>query len=216
MRVDNIEMLNETLNILEAGFYKKNNKKVKLKLSQDEMHESIVLLPDDVKNICDNSTIEKIFVMGRTGSFCVNEDSYTTAIKIKNNHPDEKVLVLNFANPVHPGGGVRNGARAQEEDLCRKSSLLLSLEDNNSKNYYNYNSKLNSNWGSDAIIMNPNVEIIKDSKGDLLDEMCKSGISVNELSTKKSRDTGIMKLVGHLNRMLPFLSDYYELPIIAS
>lgn len=170
MRVDNIEMLNDTLKILEAGFYKKSKKKINLKLSKEEMHESIVLLPEDVKNICDNPTIEKIFVMGRTGSFCVNEDSYTTAIKIKNNHPDEKVLVLNFANPVHPGGGVRNGARAQEEDLCRKSSLLLSLEDNNSKKYYTYNSKLNSNWGSDAIIMNPNVEIIKDSKGDLLDE----------------------------------------------
>ena len=40
----------------------------------------------------------------------------------------KEILVLNLANPVHPGGGVRRGVRAQEEDLCRKSSLLLSLE----------------------------------------------------------------------------------------
>ena len=38
------------------------------------------------------------------------------------------ILVLNLANPVNPGGGVRRGSKAQEEDLCRKSSLLLSLE----------------------------------------------------------------------------------------
>ena len=48
----------------------------------------------------------------------------------------QEILVLNLANPVNPGGGARRGARAQEEDLCRKSSLLLSLEDVSAKSYY--------------------------------------------------------------------------------
>ena len=36
-------------------------------------------------------------------------------------------LALNFANGVHPGGGFLNGARAQEEVLCRSSALYLTL-----------------------------------------------------------------------------------------
>ena len=46
-------------------------------------------------------------------------------------------------------------------------------------------------------------------------DMCKSGIRVNDLSTKRTRDRGIMKLVERLNSMLPYLSEYYELPTVA-
>ncbi|MCX7826819.1 MAG: TIGR02452 family protein [Verrucomicrobiae bacterium] len=36
-------------------------------------------------------------------------------------------LALNFANGVHPGGGFLDGARAQEEVLCRSSALYQTL-----------------------------------------------------------------------------------------
>ena len=36
-------------------------------------------------------------------------------------------LALNFANGVHPGGGMFHGARAQEEALCRSSALYQTL-----------------------------------------------------------------------------------------
>lgn len=38
-------------------------------------------------------------------------------------------LALNFANGVHPGGGFLDGARAQEEVLCRSSALYQTLVD---------------------------------------------------------------------------------------
>ena len=38
-----------------------------------------------------------------------------------------KPLALNFANGIHPGGGFLDGARAQEEVLCRSSALYQTL-----------------------------------------------------------------------------------------
>ncbi len=81
-----------------------------------------------------------------------------------------KILVLNFANPVHPGGGVRRGARAQEEDLCRRSSLLPALESLVARPHSDYNNGLSGYMGSDAMILTPEVEVIKDEHYGLLDK----------------------------------------------
>ena len=114
--------------------------------------------------------------MGRVGVGCENMDSFSLARKRKEDTAfllpkDAKpVLVLNLANPVNPGGGVRKGSKAQEEDLCRKSSLLLSLESHKAESYYQYNKSLHTYMGSDAVMITPQVEIIKDEKGNLLPE----------------------------------------------
>ena len=132
-------------------------------------------LPDDVKKNCSDSDFSSPFVVGRCGHGCENIDSFALARKRLGDtylftRDDHGILVLNLANPVHPGGGVRNGARAQEEDLCRKSSLLLSLESKEARKYYDYNKSLNTYMGSDALMVAPYVEIIKDENGDLLDD----------------------------------------------
>ena len=44
-------------------------------------------------------------------------------------------------------------------------------------------------------------------------EICKSGIRINDLSTRRTRDKAIMKLVKYLNVMLPYLCEYYDLPV---
>ena len=49
---------------------------------------------------------------------------------------DCKTLVLNFASDYMPGGGVRKGSRAQEEDLFRKTSYSMYLNLKNRKEFY--------------------------------------------------------------------------------
>lgn len=171
-----INMLQNTLQILEQGCYEKNGKKVKLKLSRKEMETITVLLPDDVKDYSSRPEFKPPYLLGgRCGHGCENMDSYTLARRRLCNtylfgKDDQRILVLNLANPVHPGGGVHTGAKAQEEDLCRKSSLLLSLESRAASKYYQYNKGLHTYMGSDALMITPQVEIIKDENGELLED----------------------------------------------
>ena len=71
----------------------------------------------------------------RTKVRVMNADSFNAAISLydegggKNNKHQSRVAVLNMANEKNPGGGWLNGALAQEEDLCRRSSLSASLQD---------------------------------------------------------------------------------------
>ena len=220
MRTDNINMLDDTLRILDRGFYTFGGKRVPLKLSPAQMREIHVYLPEEVQKISRNTDFEHIHVLGRMGVGCENTDSYTLARKrtedlpYLSSDPSGPVLVLNLANPVNPGGGVRSGAKAQEEDLCRKSSLLLSLESPEAQPYYQYNRSLGSYMGSDAVMITPQVEIIKDEKGDLLPEsvvaavmtcaapMIKRGLE--GMTDRQYQDlvynriTGMLKVAAHL------------------
>ena len=177
MRKDNLIMLRDTLDILEKGSYQVEGKTVCLRLSRAQMEEVQVYLPQDVQNVCSATDFEHVHVLGRCGYGCENQDSFTLARKRTeqfafdlNRKGAKPVLVLNLANPYEPGGGVRRGARAQEEDLCRKSSLLLSLESKKAEAYYAYNRSLDTDMGSHALMIHPQVEIIKDEKGGLLPE----------------------------------------------
>ena len=172
-----MDMFNDTMHILNKGYYKKDGKRVELKLSRAEAEKVTVLLPDEVEAYSHRPDFNPPFSMGgRCGHSCENMDSFMLAMKrdYDNRHlfgkESENILVLNLANPVNPGGGVRKGARAQEEDLCRKSSLLLSLESKAASRYYTYNRSLHTYMGSDALIITPQVEVIKDNNGELLDE----------------------------------------------
>lgn len=174
--MNNIEILQETLQILDTGKYKVNGKEVKLQLSKERMEASHVLLPADVQDICGRE-LNREPAADPCRIDCVKQDSYVAAIEMMRERPNagdqsKPVLVLNFANPVNIGGGVYKGARAQEEDLCRRSSLLRSLETPHSLRYYSYNRKLHTHMGSDAMIFSPEVEIFRDEQGELMNETC--------------------------------------------
>ena len=73
---------------------------------------------------------------------------------------EHNVSVLNFANPVTVGGGVLNGAMAQEECLCRSSNLYSCLnQDKTKKDYYEYNKALGTTFYSDKVIVSLGVTV---------------------------------------------------------
>lgn len=61
----------------------------------------------------------------QTRVLVANETTLTTTRRLVG--AGERVLALNFANGLHPGGGFLSGARAQEEVLCRSSALYATL-----------------------------------------------------------------------------------------
>ena len=78
------------------------------------------------------------------------------------NNPAGRIAVLNFANAYSPGGGVRQGAMAQEECLCRSSNLYAALTMRYlSRNYYKWNGRYTGDMGTDAVIWSPGVTVFK-------------------------------------------------------
>ena len=86
-----------------------------------------------------------------------------TALELHAEFPDMKIAALNFAASQHPGGRVYGGSRAQEESLCRSSTLYPSLiTDIARKNFYDYHAE-NCGWAaSDTCIYSPDVVICRD------------------------------------------------------
>ena len=170
----------DTMSIAAIGGYEKNGRYIPLKLSPEEQENCTVYLPHEIDKIRSRKDFPHVHVLGRCGFGVENRDAFSLARDRAKNASyllprSEKdgrreVLVLNLANPVNPGGGVTRGARAQEEDLCRKSTLYRSLTSEAASSYYEYNRGLHTYMGSDAVIITPQVEIIKDENGELLDD----------------------------------------------
>ncbi len=83
----------------------------------------------------------------------------------------KKVCVLNFASSVNPGGGVVHGSSAQEECLCRCSTLYPCL---NIKRFWNEfylpHRALNNALYNDDCIYTPDVYVVK-SDTNILERM---------------------------------------------
>lgn len=116
-REELVNIYEKVIEELKDGYYT-NNFGEEIPLSNTKIKsESVMISSEDLKNPV---TSENYFE--NTKIYVQNIDSFLKAIEM-----GPKSLVLNMASARNPGGGVHKGSRAQEEDLCRRSNLLLSL-----------------------------------------------------------------------------------------
>lgn len=83
-------------------------------------------------------------------------------LEAASSYDGKKVAILNFASAKNPGGGVENGASAQEESLCRISTLYPCLCCREAfDRFYLPHRKSHNPHGNGDIIYTPDVVVIK-------------------------------------------------------
>ncbi len=109
----------------------------------------------------------------RTERFSVPENisKETTIQSVLRNAEKGKVIALNFANAMFPGGGYVLGGNAQEESLCRASLLYYTIK--KQKKYYRKNRLHVLPDYTDTMIYSENVPVIRDDHGKLLEKPMK-------------------------------------------
>ncbi len=86
--------------------------------------------------------------------------TFQAAVRLMQTYPGDRIAVMNFANAFVPGGGVTVGATAQEESLCRCSTLYPVLNQQYLlDNFYDYHEELGSPMATDTLIYSEGIVI---------------------------------------------------------
>ena len=133
-------------------------------LPQTDYQKVIVCSPKEGETLLnmDDSQFQKTDSCKITIENC---DSFEAAKKLEN------PLVMNFANAHVAGGGFLLGATAQEEALCRCSTLYASISSETAKEMYQYNNTHASMVESDYMLLSPEVCVFRDVNCQLTGEM---------------------------------------------
>lgn len=100
--------------------------------------------------------------LDRTEITVSGDRSYQAAMRLVGEMPGSKIAVMNFANAFTPGGGVTKGSSAQEECLCRTSTLYPLLTAGAPvDSYYRHHYKLDNPKATDSLIYTEGVVICK-------------------------------------------------------
>ena len=208
------DKIKKMMNAVKNGQYTTDDGSLRLKLSEITASEARVFLPGDLKTINNElNSFHRLVESGVCYVECENTDAFSLAKKYVDESgaiPDDpKVLVLNAANPVMPGGGVRRGETESEEILCRQSTLLLSLESKDAWKYYDYNRRTYNDWGSDTMIVSPYVEVFKDCQNEFVDDTfvvsvlsCAAPMlfwGINDVQVKDYYDLVYQRMISMLN-----------------
>ena len=150
----------EVLEIVDRGFYEVDDVRVSL--------ESVSPTSVDSSRLYTPGKLEGARKERSSGNApTIRVISATTQVAAQQLASSGPVVLLNFASARNPGGGFLNGAKAQEEDLCRCSNLYPTLLQH--PQYYEANRAQGSLLYTDHAIFSPNVVFFKTrGTGDLL------------------------------------------------
>ena len=88
--------------------------------------------------------------------------SFEAAMRLRQENPTAKIAVMNFANAFHAGGGVASGCTAQEECLCRTSTLYPLLYRRTLRDtFYKHHHDKNDPKATDSLVYTEGVVICK-------------------------------------------------------
>ena len=168
--MDYIDFFKQTVRVIKEREYPFSH-------SAEDQNAALYFSGKEVKRLVSKPERIVPFSMGGRTVFTIeNADSFEAARSMYERWPqsifsDFKMpLVLNFANPHTPGGGVLNGAKAQEEDLCRRSTLYGSLTSAAASGFYSENKASKGSAFTDAAILSPCVEVFRAPDGSFLEE----------------------------------------------
>ncbi|MCM1159136.1 MAG: TIGR02452 family protein [Bacteroidales bacterium] len=84
------------------------------------------------------------------------------AKELSRRHKGQRIGVLNFASATNPGGGVIRGSNAQEECLCRSTTLYPCLNTETLRqDYYGFHRERRDTLYTDACVYLPEVAVFK-------------------------------------------------------
>lgn len=159
--MNNIKVAKETMAITDTGTYEVSGRKVVF--NKKEHTGVIVYSPGDgdmlIKKDMSNIMRDRVCNIR-----VVNADSFEAARDMDNPY------VMNFANAHNPGGGFKLGANAQEEALCRCSTLYASISSEKASEMYRYNNTHLSRVESDYMLLSENVLVFRNADLELLEE----------------------------------------------
>jgi uncharacterized protein (TIGR02452 family) len=162
------EIAQETLKILDAGFYvSQSGNIVDLRLEQEAAVTGTRLYtPAQTNELL--SSLDPCEEM-QTVVEVTEETTQVAAYRLVREEGCSDLVLLNFASARKPGGGFLNGAAAQEEDLARCSGLYPCLLTQPA--YYAANRAHSSRLYTDHIIYSPKVPWFRTHSQNLLDDI---------------------------------------------
>ena len=162
-REKNIQIYKENHQILKRNGYYLNGQFVSLPHTLEEHQKVAVMTPQKIQSIIndeDEFFYRCMYLSTKCKISVVNADSFA--------YPSD--LVMNFANAFQPGGGYENGLTAQEETLCRQSTLYASIASKPAKEMYDYNREMNASFDSDYMLLSAFVDVFRDVNLNLLEK----------------------------------------------
>lgn len=159
------QIAKETLSILEAGCYTpKGGKSVSIRSALKACEKGTMLYtPASLAQLGgpeSNDLATKFEVTSETTLAASRRLSQELALS--------KVACLNFASARNIGGGFQSGGQAQEESLARSSGLYRSQ--GRARVFYDANRDCETCLYTDHIIYSPDVPVIRDDAGQLLEQ----------------------------------------------